>query len=146
MNGAEANTRFAIISEWRGGALDDAERAAWKHQIWRMDADEFDAAMLAWSRSDKASFRPRLNELWSLVPKPIQATHEPRRPESWWCRECGEPPDPDFPCPGEQHPGFVVVGVDECAGARTVRPCAASRPDAHQSWRAGKMMKRVVGQ
>ena len=74
MNGAEANTAFAIIAGWRGQSLDDGERAAWKHQLWRMDADEFDLAIEAWGRGPKASYRPSLSDLWALIPSAEQPT------------------------------------------------------------------------
>ena len=68
MNGADANTAFAVIANWRGRALDDDQRAAWKHQLWRMDFDEFNLAIEAWSRGPKRDHRPSLSDLWAQIP------------------------------------------------------------------------------
>ena len=83
MNGGEANTAFAVIANWRGQSLDDGERAAWKHQLWRMDADEFDLAIQAWSRGPRANFRPSLSDLWALIPGKEQPAAE-NGPTSAW--------------------------------------------------------------
>ena len=69
----EANTAFAIIANWRGNALDDSERAAWKNQLLRMDFDEFNYAIEQWGRGQKSHLRPSLAEIWSLLPKSIDS-------------------------------------------------------------------------
>lgn len=83
MTGAEANTAFAIIAGWRGQSLDDGERAAWKHQLWRMEADEFDTAIGAWGRGPRANFRPSLSDLWALVPSAEQPRPETGPLSEW---------------------------------------------------------------
>ena len=93
MTGAEANTAFAIIAGWRGQPLDDDERAAWKHQLWRMDFDEFNVAIEAWGRGPKANYRPSLSDLWALIPKGQQPVAE-NGPTAPWTGHGYESPNP----------------------------------------------------
>ena len=82
MNAAEANTAFAVICNWRGKALDDGERAAWKNRLWQWDAENFDIAISAWERSDKRHMRPSIGDLVALFPsKDIGPRYEEWKPE-----------------------------------------------------------------
>ena len=65
----EAKTAFAVVANWRGQALDDGERAAWKNQLMRMEFAEFTTGIEAWARGTKSHLRPSLSDLWSLMPR-----------------------------------------------------------------------------
>ena len=73
MTGSEVATALAVIANWRGKALDDGERAAWRNRLWSIDADEFSMAMDAWGRSPKAELRPSIGELFALLPRSGQS-------------------------------------------------------------------------
>ena len=76
----EANTAFAVIANWRGNALDEGERAAWKNQLLRMDFDEFNFAIEQWGRGTKVHLRPSLAELWALLPRTVESGRVPDFP------------------------------------------------------------------
>ena len=84
MNGSEANTAFAVIANWRGASLSDDERAAWKHQLWRMEWDDFDVAIEKWSQGPKKHMRPSIGDLWGSIPRPAPAAREYFVPGTTW--------------------------------------------------------------